>query len=89
MDSTIAAMQKTYRLLFLIWMNACDVCGAQLRRKPRAGGITRVQEATGVSRSCITAGDGSGAPRSLRARSVSPEEDASVTEHDLALLRCA
>lgn len=89
MDSTLVAMRKTYVLLSphfdermrRLW------CAAQAHAIGH-GGITRVQEATGVSRPCITRGlqDLAAAPLPAGAVRQPGGGRKRVTEHDPALL---
>jgi Rhodopirellula transposase DDE domain len=88
MDSTMVAMKKTYRLLSphlderirRLW------CAAQAQAIGH-GGITRVQEVTGVSRPCITRGlkDLAAAPPPIGAVRQPGGGRKRVTEHDPAL----
>jgi len=89
MDSTTVAMKKTYLLLSphlderirRLW------CAAQAQALGH-GGITRVQEVTGVSRPCITRGlqELATAPLSVGAVRQAGGGRKRVTEHDPALL---
>ena len=89
MDSPMSAMKKTYGLLSphldermrRLW------CAAQAQALGH-GGIMRVQEATGVSRSCITRGKKDLAASALSAGTVRQPGGGRkrVTEHDPALL---
>jgi Rhodopirellula transposase DDE domain len=88
MDSTMVAMKKTYLLLSphlderirRLW------CAAQAQAIGH-GGITRVQEVTGVSRPCITRGlkDLAAAPPPMGAVRQPGGGRKRVTEHDPAL----
>lgn len=89
MDSTMAAMKKTYGLLSphfdermrRLW------CAAQAQAMGH-GGVTRVQEATGVSRPCITRGmkDLAASPLSAGAVRQPGGGRKRVAEYDPALL---
>ena len=89
MDSTLAAMKKTYVLLFPhLDERMRRLWGAAQAQAIGHGGITRVQEATGMSRPCITRGlkDLADAPLSVGTVRQPGGGRKRVTEHDPALL---
>jgi hypothetical protein len=89
MDSTLAAMKKTYVLLFPhLDERMRRLWGAAQAQAIGHGGITRVQEATGMSRPCITRGlkDLADVPLSVGTVRQPGGGRKRVAEHDPALL---